>query len=763
MTALGGVHVGWDVMKVTFAFDAARFADVLDGIVRGGAETTGDEPRWSIGIAQGEIEPVKSSESPMLASGVLWWGPPIVAASALANLARPGEILCARTVPAVRAGELVTTGLRIAREGTLRVRGARIESRQPWKKTAAANVARMTPPRLIRAHWPAVKTTPGSLVVVRADPGAGGTRLLMDLAVTAPRALVVSPVGSGFEPLGALRRALARVMARESHPLLLELSVPLEALLAGKGISLDAASKLITAALWPRQPGTESVLFVDDAKAVDPATLEACVRAVRGTASFSMVARLDATSGVPSVLAALPKAAEYEVPLLAREAGEAIAAGCMGGALDEEGRRRWARLGGGSPLAIVEAVTVGVARGDITWVWDRATPKSRASGRGKVRPAVKWIRLRANAESVPARAVLSMLAVLGGEARMSLLRRAVEKAGLRFDVAEAVAELDRARWLVFEEMATGLGSNAREPTVAFPSRTYHKALFVTLDDDARKKLHVAAARVLEEDDGVFGHAEGAWHAAQAGEGERAARALLDTARATAEARLEASTTQLIAFARRAHPGCEEAALELLANALERAPSYVPGPASNAPATVVEPAVVPPDGQAPIRPTPTIPSPVHEPRASEPPGSQIAVRLGEVAKEALLAADNAALERWVDGLQATGESPAFTDRMRAMARLGRGDIGDALRVLRRTREQLEPADNRRRCQTSLAIGVALSVAGRPQEALLEGLDALARARQDSDERGAKACLAFLAKLYTSVARDDDAERLRSAGA
>src|SRR5260370_751216 len=98
-------------------------------------------------------------------------------------------------------------------------------------------------------------------------------------------------------------------------------------------------------------------------------------------------------------------------------------------------------------------------------------------------------------------------------------------------------------------------------------------------------------------------------------------------------------------------------------------------------------------------------------------------------------------------------------MRAMARLGRGDIGDALRVLRRTRQQLDPADHRRRCQTSLALGVALSVAGRPQEALLEGMDALARARQIDDERGAQACLAFLAKLYTSVSREADGERLR----
>jgi hypothetical protein len=150
-----------------------------------------------------------------------------------------------------------------------------------------------------------------------------------------------------------------------------------------------------------------------------------------------------------------------------------------------------------------------------------------------------------------------------------------------------------------------------------------------------------------------------------------------------------------------------------------------------------------------------------PPPSSAPGSQIARRLGELAREALLAADNVAFEGWVDdGLSAVGESSVASERARVMERLARGDVGDILRALRRTRAQLDPRDHRRRCQTSLALGVALSVAGRPDEALLEGMDALARARQTGDERGAKACLAFLAKLYTSASRERDAERLRA---
>src|SRR5205085_754491 len=131
------------------------------------------------------------------------------------------------------------------------------------------------------------------------------------------------------------------------------------------------------------------------------------------------------------------------------------------------------------------------------------------------------------------------------------------------------------------------------------------------------------------------------------------------------------------------------------------------------------------------------------------------------RDALLTADNARLEKWVDDLRATGEDPILADRMTAMARLGRGDVGDALRVLRRTRASLDPLDHKRRCQTSLSLGVALGLAGRMDEALLEGLDALGRARHIQDEHGARACLAFLAKLYRGAGREDDSERLKAA--
>jgi hypothetical protein len=791
--ARGATVVGFDAHRISFAFEAGELAAAIALATTLGDDALAGEAAWSVGLAQGELERLNGDA---MRGSELAWGPALVAASALSSVAQAGEIVCAQSVRALRAGELLTAGTRIAREGGVRVRGMRLDPAHPWRRQAVEELSHMRVSPLVGAPPPPTAIDPGSLLVLRADPGTGGTRYLTEMAGRAARALVVVPSGSSFEPLGALRRALARSVTRELSPLLLELADPLESLLAGNGVALDMAARLITAFLWPKtETQGPGLLLLDDAKSVDPATLEACVRAAQDmkAAAFGLVARLDATSGVPSVLAALSKTSETEIVPLSRDAAEALAGGCTSEALDATARRRWARLAAHVPLGVVESVAYGIVTGDLRWEGEKAAPRSRASGRGKVRGASEWILLRARDENAACRTVLCLVALLGGEAKVTRLGSILERAGERVDIEAVLEELMRGRWLV----------DTQEDWVGLPSRTHREALSGLLEPDARRPLHRASAEVIQNEEGVFGRVEAAWHAAQAGDGLAAARILLAAARGTASARLEASTTQLIAFARRADPSCEEAAMELLANALERAPSVpppkpatsLPPPARSvipgsrvpsiriaqpAPPRTAEPVEDPApfeidtthDSEPPtiakmeLAPMATVDilravEPGHAAQTDDPPtnsGANIASRLGELAKDALLNADNAALERWVDGLRAAGESPMFTERLQALSRLGRGDIGDALRVLRRTRSALDPQDHKLRCQTSLALGVALSVAGRAQEALLEGMDALARARHVGDERGAQACLAFLAKLYTSVGREE-ADRLR----
>jgi hypothetical protein len=149
-------------------------------------------------------------------------------------------------------------------------------------------------------------------------------------------------------------------------------------------------------------------------------------------------------------------------------------------------------------------------------------------------------------------------------------------------------------------------------------------------------------------------------------------------------------------------------------------------------------------------------------APEASADGVASKMVELAKSALLERDSEGLERWTEGLRAAGEHDRLAERIEALGRVTRGQhVGEALRALRALRDDVDRAPSSARAQASLALALALAAADRPQEALLEGLDGLARAREGADARAAGACLAFLARLYERLARTEDASALRTA--
>jgi hypothetical protein len=85
--------------------------------------------------------------------------------------------------------------------------------------------------------------------------------------------------------------------------------------------------------------------------------------------------------------------------------------------------------------------------------------------------------------------------------------------------------------------------------------------------------------------------------------------------------------------------------------------------------------------------------------------------------------------------------------------------DALAELRRARARVEKGPPSARCQAALALAMMLSIAARPEDALLETLDALARAREADDPKAIGACMALLAKLYAGAGLSDAATALR----
>jgi hypothetical protein len=85
-----------------------------------------------------------------------------------------------------------------------------------------------------------------------------------------------------------------------------------------------------------------------------------------------------------------------------------------------------------------------------------------------------------------------------------------------------------------------------------------------------------------------------------------------------------------------------------------------------------------------------------------------------------------------------------------------DIGRLERE-RRGAEGGVPAE---RCRASIALALGLAEVGRPEDALIETLDALARAREGGDPKALAACYALLAKLYATVGKIDAAGELRA---
>lgn len=105
---------------------------------------------------------------------------------------------------------------------------------------------------------------------------------------------------------------------------------------------------------------------------------------------------------------------------------------------------------------------------------------------------------------------------------------------------------------------------------------------------------------------------------------------------------------------------------------------------------------------------------------------------------------------------------LAERVRKLARGDEDtDAIEALAELRRARAEAEGGPPAARCQAALALAMTLAIAGRPEEALLEALDALARAREAQDAKAVGACMALLAKLYSGAGRGGEANALREA--
>jgi hypothetical protein len=163
---------------------------------------------------------------------------------------------------------------------------------------------------------------------------------------------------------------------------------------------------------------------------------------------------------------------------------------------------------------------------------------------------------------------------------------------------------------------------------------------------------------------------------------------------------------------------------------------------------------------------SFPGEEHPPVSGEPtdPGSTQEMPVADFTSDELSTSD---VIQMVEGI-AEADAPVsqrrpgnlLADRVR---RLARGDESadaiEALADLRAARARAEGAPPAARCQAALALAMTLAIAGRLEEALLEALDALARAREAQEPKAIGACTALLAKLYAGAGEAGEAAALR----
>ena len=760
--AQGGALCAWSGEAFSFDFAAEALDEALGFMLEQVAEAQDGEP-LRIGLAQGEMQALGEP-------GGLAWGQPLVRAERLARIARPGEVLLDPDLAAVQSGDLVTAGLRRGRaaDGSI-VRGLRLDIYAPFRGDTLANVHKLVAaPELVGREEELRKLSVplGCAGLLRAAPGAGGTRLLQELAhrLAPPRSLRIAPTFLPREPLGALRNAFARSLARGEAPELPEaLVAAFDKLLAGEGLDPRTAAELVDAWLAPVD-GRSGLLTVDDVTLVDIATLEVVSLAIPPPGFFRSVVRLDVEEALPEVLSSIPVVAEVTLGPLPKEAAVELARAFCGGAITPDAASRWARRGEGMPLGIREALAEGLSTGELRWVGDVAEPRDRVSGRGAPAPAHAWITRRATWLEPGERAALVGVALLGADVPNEIV-----------DAVSTLMAGAGARVAVVEDALVGAGWAYRpeEGWLAITTRTTARALIGLLDAGTRDLWHRMAGRVLEQNVGPLGLAEPAYHAAVAGERSSAAVLAAEAALAAAGAGLRRAAAALIDEARSLDPDVQVPELSDEGELLVDAPAEELSIASIIEAAMGEGGQMraserhPPMSIGSLSPeslnagveglsesVPPRKTSVAEavaalgedPEANEDP-VVMAERLSKLLRQALVEGDVETLEDILMRLRVTGEHDTLVERMGAFVLLSRGDPGDALRKLKEAKDTA--SSPREHVRALLSYGIALASAGDMDRALMETLTALARARELADLQAEQACARFLAYLSAGM--------------
>ncbi|MBN2195279.1 MAG: hypothetical protein JW751_20850 [Polyangiaceae bacterium] len=710
--ALGGRIVAWHSRSFAFDFPLGAHEDAISLLV-GDAVAEASREGFGVGVAQGGLVSHYENGAHLALSS----GAALERAAALASIADPGDVLLDPALAAVRAGRLLTRGAQLGTLAGRRLRGLRLDPAFPWRRPES--LAPLVPSTLVGPDPKELEVAPGSLGLMVAPRGSGATRVLAELASGVPRAFALGPWVVG-EPLGAVREAFvrARVTVEALPPVH---AATLEALLASEGAELEATGMLVAA--WV---GEDGLILVDDAAEVDADSLEAIAYAC-GHLGARVVARVLDQTHLPSPLAELPRAGSLLLGALDPDEAARLVRSVIDATMPDDVVARWARRGGGRPLAIVEAVRYGFESAELVRDQGCVVPRGRLGGRGGPQPARYFMLQRLRFLEDGERAALDALFALGGQARWEEIDALLAAAGCEAEGPDARSPLVRGGWIV----------DRSDTEVALASATLRDVLNEQLAVERRGDWLATASELRALTDGPLVAARAAVHALLAGRmdlGVDLARRAAAAARAVG---LEATADALVALAEAGDTS---------------------GLASRGLTGGLGPCRLSRRGQSPAsrtRASLLVEGTVGSEAAAVDPLS------GRVA-DALRVGDRDAIAALAKELRATDERQALADRLEAMSSLRRGDVVTALRLARGIKAGAQSLDSTERCRAALTYAVTLGAAGRAAEALLEALDALARAREAGDQRGECAVARFLAQLNESVGHHEHARAWRSLG-
>lgn len=700
--ALGGILCAWSGSGAAFDFGGDDAEEALS-LARAAAAGP-----VAVALAEGELTRVDPGGEAS-AHTALAGGPPIEHAERLSRRTYPGEIVAHESVRGLGAGDLVW--LRRVRTRTRpRLTGYALDA--PDAPAVTASFARPTQwlgdPKVLEA----LAVPLGCLGILEAPPATGGTRALEEILARAPGAtLLLRPVAHR-EPLGAVREALAQ---REGY-----LEGPLG---RGEGVGLWSAAELVAADL-SLDAGASATIAIDDAADVDPASLEAIAHLVSLHRALRVVVLLRPDVPLPAALRGIPLAARVALPALGRRDDLALARAFLSSErLEPSFAARLHRTAAGSPLALHEALALVRDRGALA-----RTPAGLGARRKGTRPGSRQspellVSARWKSLGPDERAILAALAVLDLPVAADTLAE-VTRAVAPDVSGAAVARLMERDWIASEH-----------GRLRIPSRTVSRSIQLELSAAWVAALHRAAAEVARRR-GPLAHAAAAIHELAAGSPERARQAALLALRAARKAELHAAAGELLDLAR--DPDSDEIDTTSAEPELEE-----PRP----------PKLDQPE--SPPVPDSFVPRPLEDtyddPTTQDDEDDDV---LTARAREALLRGDTELLERLLIRLRVRGEHDELVERITSLVQLGRGARSEALHRLREAAYDPTLAPTKK-ARAILAYAVGLASAGRVENAVLQALVALARARELHDGAGAQACARFLERVTRGAGQDDAA--------